>query len=282
MPRAARFCPECGRPAGSQDEVTVIEEVPVDETGPVPVHLLAVEPRYFGVAPATAVLVLAAAALGAAVFLLATGHVLPGGLLLGAGLILLLLFVAAARVRADSAVARVSAGAAEALRARAGFAVETLAAQGSARVEFFRLRRELVDLAARRAYALQALGEAVYREDEDAADEARAAVRALDGEIAQREGRMHTIVEHAQERISQARLEIQPTEIRTPEAFDPPGPAQVPEPAPVPSQPIEPPLIPEPVPEPSPPVEPPMIPEPTPAPTEPAPGAAATEHGKAS
>ena len=237
MPRAARFCPECGRPTGADGEPTAIEEVPPHETGPVPVHAFAVEPRWFGVTPATSILVLASAALGAAVFLLVDGQILAGGLLLAAAAVLVALFLAAARTRPDSGVARASAGAVGALRARAGFAVEAVAAQGSARVEFFRLRRA-VDLAAQRGQALQVLGDAVYREDEDAANEARGALRALDGEISQREGRMQTIVEHAQERVRRARLEVQQTEIR---AFDPPGPAPVPEPGPVPSPPVEPP-----------------------------------------
>lgn len=282
LPPAARFCPDCGlrtgarepdpaeKPTGADpaEEPTVVEPLPPEETGPVPVHMLTAEPRWFGVTPATAILVLALPAVGLSIALLVRGQTLAGAVLAGAAATLLVLFAAAATQRPDSAVARATAGAATSVRARAGLTFETLAAQGSAHVDFIRTRRELEALHRRRALEVQALGEAVYGEDESAADEARARVRAVEGEIAAKEARMQTIVANAQQRVQRARLEVQPTEVR---AFDPPGPQPVPEPMPAPSPPIEPPLIPEPSPEPSPPVEPPQVPEPTPEPTEPTP-----------
>ena len=49
LPKQSRFCPECGQPVGEGD--TKVQELPPDETGPVPVHVQRAEPRWFGVTP---------------------------------------------------------------------------------------------------------------------------------------------------------------------------------------------------------------------------------------
>jgi hypothetical protein len=273
LPARARFCSECGTRVDRDDaNATAVEEVPPNETGPVPVELHEAEPRFFGVTPATALFGLALAALALGVLLLVIGYTLAGALLLGAAVLLFAAFATAAHRKPDTVVARRSADALGTLRARAGFAVETLAAHGSARVEFFRLRRVLADLHAERALALQALGEAVYRGDEEAAASGRDRVSALDRELEARHEEMMRVAASVEERVRQAHLEVQPTEVR-PQGVEVPGPVPVPEPSPEPSPPIEPPSIPEPMPEPSPPVEPPQIPEPGPTPA-PEPGPA--------
>ena len=111
-------------------------------------------------------------------------------------------------------MARVSAEALGSLRARAGFAVETLAAHGSARVEYFRVRRVLLDLHAERATALQELGEAVYRGDEEAAASGRDRVAALDRELEARHEELMRVTASVEERVQKAQLAVQPTEIR--------------------------------------------------------------------
>jgi hypothetical protein len=263
LPRNARFCAECGRRAdagGESTDATAVEEVPPHETGPIPVHIVEAEPRLFGVTPATALFGLALAALALAVLLLAIGYILAGALLLGAAALLFAAFTTAAQRRPDTAMARLSVEALGTLRARAGFAVEALAAHGSARVELFRLRRVLLDLYAERAAALQDLGEAVYREDEEAVAGGRDRVAALDRELEARNEELMRVATSVEERVRRAHLEVQPTEIR--QDVEVPGPVPVPEPSP----PIEPPQIPEPTPQPSPPVEPPLVPEPGPTP----------------
>ncbi len=135
----------------SGDAETVVQEVPPEETGPVPVELTRVAPRFYGVTPPAAALALAAASLALAVLLLATGHVVVGGVLLGVALLLLLAFAGIARRLPDTAVARLSFNAASAVRARAGFAVETFTVHSSARMELFRLRRELLQVLGQRA-----------------------------------------------------------------------------------------------------------------------------------
>ena len=264
LPKRSRFCPECGTRVGAGPTGTAVDELPTAETGQVPVTLARATPRFFGVAPPSAVLALAAASLALAILLLATGHAIVGGALLAVAIVLGLFFASLARRLPDTAVARVSSGAVGALRARAGLALESVAVHSSARIELFRLRRELAQLLAERAQAAWALGEAVYADEAGAIESARARMAELDGLVAAKEGEMEQTAAGAAERIHRAQLEVRPTLIETPE---PPGPS---EPYPPPTEPPAPVPVPEPVPEPSPPPgPPPPIPEPGPEPSPP-------------
>jgi zinc ribbon protein len=49
LPKRSRFCPECGTRVGESPQETAVQEVPPDETGPVPVQYETARPRYFGV-----------------------------------------------------------------------------------------------------------------------------------------------------------------------------------------------------------------------------------------
>jgi zinc ribbon protein len=261
LPKKSRFCPECGARVNAGAGETVVQEVPPEETGPVPVELAMAAPRFFGVTPPAALLALAAASLALAILLLATGHLIVGGVLLGVAILLTLMFAALVRRLPDTAVARLSSSAVDAIRARAGFAVEALTVHSSARVELFRLRRELSELLAARAEAARSLGEAVYADDQDSSESARAQMSELDELIAAKEGEMEQTAAGAMERIQRAQLQVQPTQVEMPEpvpepyppATDPPGPVRIPEPMPEPSEPPTPVPIPEPSPEPSPP-----------------------------
>jgi len=257
MPARSRFCPECGTRVGAGEGETAVEELPPDETGPVPVELAIATPRFFGVTPPAAVLSLAAASLALAILLLATGHSIVGGALLAVAIVLGLFFAGLVRRLPDTPVARVSSGAMAVIKARAGLAFEAVAVQSSARVELFRLRRELTQLVAERAECARALGEAVYADDASASESARARMGELDGSISAKEGEMELTAADAAERIQQAQLQVQPTLIETPEPYppptEPPAPVPVPEPTPEPSPPPGPVPVPEPGPEPSPP-----------------------------
>jgi zinc-ribbon domain len=259
--KKARFCPECG--VRLDEGGTVVQEVPLDETGPVPIELTSAAPRFFGVTPPAAVLALGAASLALAVVMLVAGHTVVGGVLLAVAGILFALFAALARRLPDTPAARLSLGAMSALRARAGFAVEALAVHSSARVELFRLRRELLELAVERAECARVFGEAVYADDTEPSETARARMAELDGLIAAKEEAMEQTASGAMERLQHAQLQVQPTQIETPE---PPSPEPYPEPTPPP----EPVPMPEPTPEPSEPPGPVRIPEPGPEPSPPA------------
>jgi zinc ribbon protein len=265
LTKKARFCPECGARVGASSDETAIQELPPDETGQVPVAMTTAEPRFFGVTPPAAVIALAGASLALAIVLLLTDHFVLGGILLVVAGVLFMLFAGLARRLPETPVARASAGAVSAVRARAGFAVETLAAHSSARVELFRLRRELAELLAQRAEFARALGEAVYAEDPQATESARSRMAEVDELISAKEKQMQQTAAGAMERIERAQLQVQPTMIETPE---PPTPS--PEPFPSPSEPPVPTPIPEPTPEPSEPGGPVVVPEPGPEPSPPA------------
>jgi zinc ribbon protein len=263
LPKGSRFCPECGTRVGAAPNETAVEELPPEETGPVPVELATATPRFFGVTPPAAVLALAAASLALGILLLATGHPIVGGALLGAAIVLALFFAGLVRRLPDTAVARASSGAIDVIRARAGFVAEAVTVHSSARVELFRLRRELAQLVVDRAECARALGEAVYADDASAAESARARMAELDRLISAKEGEMEQVATGAVERIHQAQLQVQPTLIETPE---PPAP---PEPYPPPTEPPAPVPVPEPSPEPSPAPGPVPVPEPGPEPSPP-------------
>ena len=259
LPKDSRYCPQCGRPSGAGG--TKVMEVPPDETGRVPVHYDRAEPRYYGVTPATLLLVLAGVALTLAVILLATGRWPLGLILLGASLLLLLLFVEAARRRPAGPVARSTAEALDAFRARAGVAADSLATRGRAARGAITLRRELRRMAVLRAQLLFELGDAVYRGDEQGTKEAREQVKELDELAGRREAEMEAVVAEAQQRLRRRRLEAQPTEMvelpeepSAPGEGDPSGPVRIPEPYPPPDEgsPPQPAIIPEPGPLPDP------------------------------
>jgi hypothetical protein len=263
LPKDSRFCPECGVRTSDANGVTAVEEVPPDETGRVPVSKVAVAPRYFGVAPPLALFAIAVASLVLAIVVFVGGNLIAGALLLVAALLFSALFVAAARRLPDTGVSRLTSRALEEIRDRAGFAVEAVSVHSSARVDLFRLRRELSELVAQRAEAARALGEAVYGGAEDEVESARQRLSELDQALADKESEMTTVAATANERIQRAQLQAQPTAV-----VEPP---QIPEPMPVPSEPPQPVTVPEPSPVPSEPPVPVPAPDPTPEPSPPQP-----------
>ena len=249
------------------DDLTHVMDVPPDETGPVPVHHMRAEPRYYGVTPATLALVIATAALTLAIVLFATGRWPLALVLLGASVLLTLVFVEVVRRKPQGAVARTSAEMLDTFRARAGAAADSLATRGRAARELIALRRELQRMAAFRNRLLYELGDAVYRGDEDATHTARGRIEELDSLAAQREAEMQQVIEGAEHRLEQRRLEVQPTVISeqpdepstpAPGELNPPEPARIPEQYPPPDEatPPQPAIIPEPGPA--------VIPEPGP------------------
>ncbi|MDQ2910272.1 MAG: zinc ribbon domain-containing protein [Actinomycetota bacterium] len=203
LPKRSRFCPECGTRIGAGPSETAVQELPPQETGPVPVELSTSKPRFFGV----------------------------------------------------------TRGALDAVRAHAGFVLEALSAHSSARMELFRLRRELADLLAQRAESAHALGEAVYAGDEEGSESARSRMAELDGLVAAKEEEMTQTATGAMDRIQRAQLQVQPTQIEQPTPVPEPYPEPSPAPQPVP--------VPEPSPEPSEPPGPTVVPEPSPVPSPP-------------
>jgi hypothetical protein len=259
LPRSSRYCPQCGHPSGEGE--TKIQEIPPDETGPVPVDYARSEPRYYGVTPSTLVLVLAGAALTLAIVLFATGHWPFGLICLGVSLLFVLVFLEAARRKPDGRVARSTSEALDGFRARAGVAADSLATRGRAARQVIGMRREVQRMAGLRSQLLFELGDAVYRGDDQGTETARGRLQELDELAAAREAEMQAVVAEAQERLERRRLEVQPTEmVELPEEpyqpgeGDPSGPVRIPEPYPPPDEgsPPQPAIIPEPGPLPDP------------------------------
>jgi hypothetical protein len=256
LPKTSRYCPQCGHPAPAGE--TKVMELPPDETGCVPVEYEQAEPRYYGVTPTTLVLVLAGAALTLAVVLFALGHWPFGLIALGVSVLLVLVFLEAARRKPDGAIARSTADALDGFRARAGVAAGSLATRGRTARRLLALRRELQRMGVLRARLLFELGDAVYRGDDQATERARAQLGELDRLAALREAEVEAFVAQTQERLERRRLEVQPTEmVELPEQPGPPGqpaepspgvPAVIPEPYPPPDEgnPPEPSIMPEP------------------------------------
>jgi len=253
LSKTSRYCPQCGHPAAADE--TKVMELPTDETGPVPVEYAQVEPRYYGITPATLVLVLAGAALTLAIVLFALGHWPFALIALGVSVLLVLVFLEVARRKPDGRVARSTADALDGFRARAGVAADSLATRGRAARQLLGLRRELQRMGLLRARLLFELGDAVYRGDDGANESARRQLRELDELVALREAEVAAVVAKTQERLERRRLEIQPTEmVELPQQPGQPGesvpgvPAVIPEPYPPPDEgnPPDPAIMPEP------------------------------------
>jgi hypothetical protein len=246
LPKASRFCPQCGR--ATDDGGTKVLELPPDETGQVPIVYTNAERRYYGVTPTALAVVLAALGVAFAIVLVATGHWPIGLILLGISLLLLLVTVET-----------------RAVRERASVAAGSVATRGRATTRILGLRRELRKMAVLRGRLLFELGDAVYGGDEQATEAARQRVAELDETWRQKEAEMQAVIAETQDRLHRRRLEVQPTamvelpeEPAAPGEQDPVGPAVIPEPYPPPDEgnPPEPAIIPEPGPA--------VIPEPGP------------------
>jgi zinc ribbon protein len=262
LARGARFCPQCGQPTGTGD--TLVMDVPPDETGPVPVNVTRSEPRFYGVTPSLLALVLAGAATTVAILLFIGGHWPYALILLGVAVLLVLAFLETAKRKParDATQPRPL----DTFRSRGRVAAESIATRGRARRQVYALRQELGRMTVDRDRLLFELGDAVYRGDERATEEARSRVEELDRIAAEREAEMQQVLESAEDVLARGRLEVRPTEVAeapqdpdpTPGEGNPPEPARIPEPYPPPDEgsPPQPAVIPEPGPS--------VIPEPGP------------------
>jgi ABC-type multidrug transport system fused ATPase/permease subunit len=226
-------------------------ELPPSETGPVPVSMAHAQTRWFGMPPPLFLFGLAAVSFVAGVALLATGHWPYALIMLGLAAMLGAAFLEVARRRPDSPLTRASAQAAAGARERARATIESLRARSSAVAEQQRIRSARAVIDAERRATLLTLGEAVHREDEAAADAARARLAELGRTELELARRLQACLAETDERVRRARLTVQQTMIVRPEGeATPPTPPRMPEPYPPPDEGTPP--TPAPVPEPSP------------------------------
>jgi hypothetical protein len=232
LPRGARFCPSCGTPAAAGE--TSRAEIPSNETGPVPVSLDRVEPRWFGVTPPHLLLGVALVTVALALILFVTGHWPYGLIVLGLAALLLAAFLEVARRRPHTPVTRASVD----VRERAGSLLETWRARASATAEARRIQSGLFLIESERRTALFELGEAAHRGDGIAEAGVRARLAELDAREAELRRALDERLEQAGERIYKARLSVQDTVMVNPnqpsQPYPPPGEATPPQPAVVP------------------------------------------------
>jgi zinc ribbon protein len=209
VPKGAAFCPACGTRIDAGE--TARAEVPLHETGPVPVTMQRVSPRWFGVTPPTLLFGVVCAVLVLAVVLLAGGHWISGLLVLGLALLLAAAFLEVGRRKPDAAVVKASVDAVDSLRARAGFAAHAMLTTSAARKEIGRRRAELARLHSEREALFRGLGEAVYAGEDGA--EQRARIAELDERGATLEAEAAEIAQQARAKVEKAQLEVQSTEV---------------------------------------------------------------------
>jgi hypothetical protein len=197
--------------------VTQSEQVPPHETTASPVEVSVAMPRYFGIAPPTLLFGIATATLAVAIVLAVLAHWLAALVLAVAVLLEIVLFLGVARRKPDTVVARVSAGAIQRARERAAWLVQATSVRTEVGRMLMPLRRELLELGERRERRLRDLGAAVYEGDDEAAKRLTDELTRLDEERRQKEAKMASIADSAQERLEKGRLHVQPTVIKRPE-----------------------------------------------------------------
>jgi len=180
------------------------------------VELQRVQPRLFGRVPPLGLLGAGGLLLAAAIALLATAHWAIGLFLLVVGLLLLGLYVVAARHLPASPVRQRAVGGIWLARDELRLAGSSARAWTSAGREVLGLQRELRRLARERDTAQHALGGAVYRDDEAAAGELRARLEELEQRMAECASRIQDARREAEERVSEARFPLGSTEIKRP------------------------------------------------------------------
>lgn len=218
-------------------------ELPPEETGPVPVTVSRAETRWFGVPPPLVLLGLALLCLVLALVLFAGGGWPFGLVLVGLSVLFGAGFLEIARRRPTSALTHASASAALEARSWAGARLELVRARTSALAEAQRVLGARAVIESERRMARLRLGEALSSGDDDAAEEARQRLEALERAEEGLHGRLEARRAASDERIRRVRLATQQTMVvgprqPTPEPYpppdegDPPVPAPVPEPSP--------------------------------------------------
>jgi zinc-ribbon domain len=202
-PPGSRFCPQCGAKLDDGSE-------PAEQSGATPRRSRS---------PSLTVLLLAVSgiALVAGIVLVALGTWVVGLVLMGIALLLLAIALEAARRRPQAPAVGTGRGLGS-VRARAGAATAVLVAQTTARRETLRRRKELMVLDTTRSDLTRELGEAVLSGEQARVDEVRKRLSEVDQAIAANQQEIARITEKAAERVSRARLPVQPTELVGPDA----------------------------------------------------------------
>ena len=225
VPKASRFCPECGRPLTDEADATMVRP-PGRHWPPHPVLIIAVL-VWIG---SIVLLVAGVWAWGMVVFLAAA--------------VLFLTQREAERRAAKHALLG--------FRERFFATRAAVAARSRGQLDLFRARRERAELEAEKGRALYGLGHAVFYGDKPGTKSAKDEAQAVVDRIAEKEAEIETLIRQIDARVQRAQVNVKPTEQI--KAEQPPEPARIPEPWPPPDEADrpEPTPAPEPVPDESP------------------------------
>lgn len=196
-PADARFCPDCGGP------------LPLPE----PISYERVEREVFGVAPPGLLLGFSIAAFVAGVVLLALGRWVTGAALLVVSAGLGVVFAGAARQLPDDPAAVGALKTAGRMRAWTRVAGIATTSWGRAGAAVMRLRIDQRRLRRTQRARIHELGEAIFREDDEAAAALKAEAQELGDRIEQDEHDVKVALASASERVERERSVANPTQV---------------------------------------------------------------------
>jgi len=196
-----RYCPHCGVRLDSG----VADPVPPNADTEEVVLYSRERPRLVGVPPQDTMLVVGVVCGVLAVVLLVAGRVPAGAALAVASIVLLLAFALELHRRPRSSIARWLGMVVALTRAEIRFAATATATWARTRTANLRLRRDARALRRSRRGHVIALGEAVYRDDAEAAETERSALQAIDAGVSAKDAERARVVRQAQAQIRAAR-----------------------------------------------------------------------------
>jgi hypothetical protein len=201
VPEDANYCPSCG--------LELIEGEAASYARP--------SPKLFGVVSPTAAFVLACLLLLGAIAAAVAGSIVFTILLLAAAGAVFVLFYGAAERDPSGRVASAALSGNQRVRGWTTWTGSWARAWSGAGRDVVRLRREVRALHGERERLRPVLGDAAYRDDEDALSILRARMHEIDDAVAARERERVEAVARARARVDDARVAVQPTEVLAPE-----------------------------------------------------------------
>jgi len=200
VPEDANYCPACG--------LELIEGEDASYTK--------VAPKLFGVVSPTAAFVLACLLLLGALAAAIAGSIVFTILLVAAAGAVFVLFYGAAERDPSGPVARAALAGNQHIRGWTSSTGSWARAWSDAGRDVVRLRRELRALHGERQRLRPVLGDAAYRDDEEALSILRTRMHEIDDAVAARERERVEAVARARQHVDDARVAVRPTEVIAP------------------------------------------------------------------
>ena len=201
VPEDANYCPTCG--------LQLIEGQDASYTRPTP--------KLFGVVSPTAAFVLACLLLLGAIAAAVAGSIVLTILLVAAAGAVFVLFYGAAERDPSGRVASAALSGNQRIRGWTTSTGSWARAWSGAGRDVVRLRREVRALHGERERLRPVLGDAAYRNDEDALSILRTRMHEIDDAVAARERERVEAVARARSQVDDARVAVRPTEVIAPE-----------------------------------------------------------------